>query len=132
MNGCDVCLGTSDYDFTWDFYRSATVTARKGHKCSECGREIAVGDRYEYVSAHVDGAMFFYHTCLDCVDLRDSLSCKEDGLTICHGMLWEEIRDLLFPAMNIHCLEKIHTASAKSLVVQRWREWKFKERRAGA
>ena len=53
--------------------------ARKAHRCCECGREIASGDLYEYISGIWDGQPASYKTCVACADVRDlACQCAED------------------------------------------------------
>ena len=124
MSDCNVCLGTDDFDFTWDFYSATVRRALKPHKCSECGITIKKLDRYEYFSAHGDGKFYNYHTCLPCAEMRECFAC--DGMYICHGQLWEEITEYLFPSMTTGCLEKLKTAEAKAYLIKKWNEWKFR------
>lgn len=122
MSDCGVCIGGGDYDGSLEFYDSRVIVARKSHKCEECGREIPSGQQYEYVSGKFDGDFFYVKTCMDCVDIRDGLTCN--GGSIAHGQLWGELRDYGFQNMTMGCLTKLKTASAKSYLVQRWNQWK--------
>jgi len=64
------------------------VTARKPHKCCECGASIPVGTKYEQVDGYWD-KWDHYKTCEVCVNTRTAmLTC---GCT--HGRLREEIMD---------------------------------------
>jgi hypothetical protein len=57
-----------DYDPP-EFYSSKIRTARKAHRCEECGNEIRPGDRYEHVVGKWDGWLDTVKTCQHCVDL---------------------------------------------------------------
>ena len=57
-----------------EFYDRTERTARKRHRCCECGHDIQPGERYEHVSGKWDGQLNTFKTCEACVDLRDSLS----------------------------------------------------------
>ncbi|TYC93010.1 hypothetical protein [Novosphingobium sp. BW1] len=46
-------------------------TARKPHRCCECGAWIKPGDRYNYVSGIWDNQPDSHHTCVECVQVRD-------------------------------------------------------------
>jgi len=59
-----------DYD-TPEFYEQSERTARKQHKCSECGRPIHSGERYEYVAAKNDGELWQAKTCCRCLAVRN-------------------------------------------------------------
>jgi hypothetical protein len=51
-------------------------TARKAHKCGECGRSICTGDRYEYAFIVSEGDAMQFKSCLPCSELREYL-CEE-------------------------------------------------------
>lgn len=59
-------------------FRQIFRTARKDHKCCECGETISRGDRYEYSSGVWDGVPSSYKTCLQCMDLRDAYTLHTD------------------------------------------------------
>jgi len=121
MSDCGVCIGGDwDSDGMPEFYTVKTVKARKQHKCLECQRPIAAGSPYERQSGKFDGDIFCDKICMDCVNIREGLSCGEPVLT---GTLWEEI-DNVFPQLTTVCIAKVETASAKAYLVQRWQEWK--------
>ena len=52
------------------FYSAAIRKARKEHECEECGRAIARGEKYEYVSGMWEDYIDTYKTCLGCVELK--------------------------------------------------------------
>jgi DNA-directed RNA polymerase subunit RPC12/RpoP len=47
-------------------YSDRWVRARKSHKCEECGRSIAAGERYHYEFVVYDRQADSYHTCEHC------------------------------------------------------------------
>ena len=49
-------------------------TARKQHKCCECGASIALGEHYHFAKGKWDGEWYEYKTCERCADLRKTLS----------------------------------------------------------
>lgn len=53
------------------FYVAEIRTARKQHKCNECGRAVQPGERYEHVRAKWDGDMATVRTCVRCLSLRE-------------------------------------------------------------
>jgi len=62
--------------------------AVKQHICSECGKEINKGEKYEYVSQfYRDGGWLKHKTCSDCLSLRNEFFCD--------GYYYGEIRDEL-------------------------------------
>jgi len=62
------------YDDGPEFITKKFVTARKQHKCCECGAEIKPGDAYERVTGKWSGDFDSIATCEPCADLRESLS----------------------------------------------------------
>ena len=72
------CYCDYDYDPP-EFFRKRISTARKEHRCGECGRIINVGAKYEYVAGKWDGHLNTFKTCEQCHDLRqwlvNSLPC---------------------------------------------------------
>lgn len=74
---------------TATIYRDRTVTARKSHKCYECGRDISAGERYRYVFTVYDGWPDSYHTCIHCVSGQDWLARE------CGGYIFSEVSEEL-------------------------------------
>lgn len=65
-------------------------TARKSHRCCECGSEICKGDVYEYCSGVWDSSPESYKTCNSCSALR--IGYREvSGEDLAFGYLMEEI-----------------------------------------
>ena len=52
-------------------YTAVLHTARKPHKCLECGGQIAPGEKYERVFAIWEGDPATCKTCTRCLDLRE-------------------------------------------------------------
>lgn len=48
--------------------------ARKEHKCCECRRTIAIGEKYEKVKGIWEGKAKRFKTCLPCASLRDDFA----------------------------------------------------------
>lgn len=117
---CGVCIGGDTGEYC-TFSDSKFVTARKPHKCDECGATIPAGVKYERISQLYDGEFSRMAVCLLCSEIGIGLSC--DGRTI--GNMWEEIVDYVFPDMTTGCLAKLKTAAAKEHLVKKWKEWKF-------
>jgi hypothetical protein len=53
-----------------DIYGETQPTARKEHRCCECGITIHQGDTYQRASGLWDGLWDTYKTCLPCAQLR--------------------------------------------------------------
>lgn len=54
-----------------DFVTEKTVTARKQHRCGECGDTIQKGEKYQKADGCWDHSWQHYKTCKFCVKLRD-------------------------------------------------------------
>ena len=70
-----------------------TRTARKPHKCGECGCDITPGTDYEFHTYFGEGYISNHKTCLKCDDLASSLM----GLGFCweYGTLLSMHQDYL-------------------------------------
>jgi hypothetical protein len=75
------------------FYCKTEYTARKEHRCAECGKAIAPGQRYEKVVAKWDGSLGFFKTCSRCVALREHLAAHVRCFCWSHGNLLSDIRE---------------------------------------
>ena len=64
----DACYCDGPYP---EFYHAERRTARKHYRCDECGRAIAISERYEHVRAKWEGDIGSYKTCPRCLALRD-------------------------------------------------------------
>lgn len=49
-----------------EFYRSEEVTGAKEHKCAQCLKAIAVGERHHYSATKFEGDFNAYREHLDC------------------------------------------------------------------
>ncbi len=116
---CGVCIGDGDGDQP-EFISEDVVTARKSHKCCECGDVIPKGAEYERTAGKWEGHFDVYKTCLPCREIRRNLCC--DGWT--YTMLWEEAEQGAFDALTTGCLEQLETAAAKAKLLAKWRAWK--------
>jgi hypothetical protein len=72
-----------------EFISAKEVTAKIINTCSECGREIQIGEQYERVTGKWEGRFDTFRTCLKCQDLRDSLAAANGGC-FAYGGLWED------------------------------------------
>lgn len=73
-------------------YRKSEHTARKEHKCYECGRKIRTGERYERVFAIWDGDANSIATCPHCIAIREWVTAHVPCSCWSHGNMLEEIR----------------------------------------
>ena len=117
--GCGVCI-SADYGEAADVYNSQIRRAAKPHKCFECDKEIAVGEKHEYVSSLYEGEWSSWRTCLVCAEIRDAFYC--DGSL--SGQVWDDMREVVFPKMNTTCLARLQTVAAKQELMKRWQDWK--------
>jgi hypothetical protein len=73
------------------FIREKIVVARKKHRCSECGREIHIGEKYEYAFGVWNCDSNVYKTCSDCLSIRFVFLCYG----WCYGQIWELTYEML-------------------------------------
>ena len=120
--GCDVCIG-GYMDEPAEFFSEYEPKARKSHECSECGKVIAPGQKYQRACGKNDGEFWTFNTCLTCAEIRKVFTCGE-GETF-GGILWEMMTDYAFPTLTTAspCFLELSAAS-KAIVLERWREWK--------
>ena len=59
-----------DYDCLPSFYNIKIRTARKEHKCCECGAMIQPREQYHYIAGKWDGCIDTFKTCLPCMRVR--------------------------------------------------------------
>lgn len=111
MNDC-YC----DFDGYVIAYNRAIRTARKEHKCYECGRKIEPGNGYENVSAIWERGEPWQtvKTCGNCVNLRDWVQAHVPCLCWSHGNSVEE------------CLEtaRDYAHEAPGLLFGAWRRYR--------
>lgn len=73
MSGCG-CSIDFDNDNGPEFLHDSYPTARKQHKCCECGKTIAPGEKYLRETGKWDDIKTF-KTCTDCESIRDAYFC---------------------------------------------------------
>ncbi len=117
---CGVCLYSGDADGFSEFFDVTFPVARKSHKCSECGRKIVPGEKYEYTRGKFDGDFWQEKTCLICAEIADAFYC--DG-RMYGGMLWESMDDVM-GELTTSCFDKLKTPEAKAELQRRWMVWK--------
>ena len=88
---CSCNIEVDNDDGGPEFYSEAWRTARKVHKCYECGRKIEPGEKYEVVSGVWDGDFETYKTCNDCHTARSMFF--PSGYSF--GMMWQDIVDYI-------------------------------------
>lgn len=65
-------------------------TARKSHRCCECRREIARGQRYEFTSGIWDRRPDSFKTCEACLILREHVLAETDSMCWEFGRLLDD------------------------------------------
>lgn len=83
MCNCD------DYDPP-EFFNCDTVTARKPHRCCECGCQIARGEKYERATGKWEGNLETFKTCSACCELRYAIT---DGCWV-YGHLVDDVSEI--------------------------------------
>ena len=73
-----------------EFYHQETRKAKKEHKCSECGRAIAAGERYQHVRGKWDGDVCTFRTCPRCLALKDWVAAHVPCFCWAHGNIIED------------------------------------------
>jgi len=99
------------------FYKQRLVSARKKHKCSECGGEIVPGTKYEAFFGVWDGDPQSYKTCADCLALRDMFFTSG----YCYGFIWEDFRnyvDEFNGEIPENCIADLKSETTKAKVCQ--------------
>ncbi len=72
---CDMSIDMCDSE-VFKISHNKIVTAKKTHKCNECGHEIQPGKQYENYSGLYEGHWWHHKTCLDCLDIRNTFFKK--------------------------------------------------------
>lgn len=83
-----------DYDPA-TVYSSAVRTARKPHRCEECGSKIEPGGKYEYVFGIWEGDVSIFKTCEACLDLRQWVKNNVPCFCWAHGNMLEDARETI-------------------------------------
>lgn len=61
-------MPSDDMDDYLENYHSKLVKCRKDTACHYCGAQIKKGDQAMAESCFIDGAPYYIHDCLDCVE----------------------------------------------------------------
>ncbi len=72
-------------------YFAKVVTARKPHRCDECGGPIVPGEQYERATMLADGHWDVFATCCACLPMADWV-VRNCGCRL-HGDLWRHLED---------------------------------------
>jgi len=111
-----------------DFASEKMLTARKEHKCTECGRAILPGEKYEKLSGRWGYEFEVFKTCADCLSVKDNLFCN-----FMHGMMWECVQEEIKStggdgiAKNLAGLTPVARARVCEMLEAHWGEQKGSE-----
>lgn len=83
-----------------DVYISKIVKAKKSHYCCECNVEILSKQKYEYVKILFEGKWRHFHTCLNCIELKNFTINNIPRSCISHGNLIEDCKDSIEDAIT--------------------------------
>lgn len=81
-----------DYDSPVVYHQHQYV-ARKEHRCSECRRVIAPGERYESTFGIWEREGHTYKTCSHCLAIREWVTAHVPCTCWAHGNVLEDARD---------------------------------------
>jgi len=82
-----------NFDFTWTLLKEKTVTAKKPHRCYECGRVIKPGERYQSLFGVGGGTAYNMPTCLQCQALRDYVESNVPCACLGNGTLLDDAHE---------------------------------------
>lgn len=112
----------SDYSDDADpveFFERRTVVARKPHRCSECGGEIAVGEKHEVCAYKFEGAFHSDRTCAPCRE-----AAAEFEYHVMGGDLWAMLAEEWDNGAYVQaCINRLSTARAKEHMQRQWVKW---------
>ena len=101
-----------------EVYQERDVKARKPHVCSECGREIAVGEIHQYIKGLWDGSWSTVRTCQHCAAAREIVRGVIDNITGCDCLPLGDLKtEACQYADDDQCVARIDDAMQR-----RWRE----------
>lgn len=83
-----------DYDLP-ALFRESRPIARIEHRCSECGRAIQPGERYERVVGVWDRLFSTYRTCVYCLAIRDMMQQRLTCFCYCYTDVREAVTNTL-------------------------------------
>ena len=103
-----------DYGDAPKIYRARMQCTRKERRCEECGRTIAVGERYQSAFMVYDGDPSTFATCQHCAVAMKWLAENCGGYM--HGAVWEDFEEHIseYPPLGF---------SLSRLSVARRRDW---------
>jgi predicted RNA-binding Zn-ribbon protein involved in translation (DUF1610 family) len=119
MSDCGVCI-YADADGYSELCDVTIRKARKPHRCSECGRQIKVGEKYEHYWGKWEGETAAIDTCIICSEIANAFYC--DG-RLYGGGLWDSMAYVM-GELTTSCFDKLETPEAKAELRRRWMAWK--------
>lgn len=107
-----------------EFVNRREVVARKPHRCSDCGGEIAAGERHLVAAYKFEGEFACERQCDPCRE-----AAGEFGYHLLGGDLWAMFAEEWDNGAHIQaCLNRLTTARAKEHMRQRY--LRYQEQRA--
>jgi hypothetical protein len=79
-------------------YHEEIVTARKPHRCCECGTTVAKGEKYESVSGMWDGQFDRIKTCIPCMEIRKKVCEGISAGNCCELPTFGDLRQYMLDA----------------------------------
>jgi hypothetical protein len=122
VSACGVCVSGYSGGNECVGYRCVVVKAGKGWICSECGKPIEKGEKYELASwfyADGDGAGNA-KTCLICAEIAEAFQC---GGRWHASSFWEDMEPA-WDKLTTACFDRLRTVEAKTELRRRWMEYK--------
>lgn len=83
-----------DYDPP-SVYSSKTVKARKAHRCDECRRTIAIGERYKYTFGVWEGYPTSHHMCSHCAEIQSFVTISLPCFCWYQGTLLDDAQEAI-------------------------------------
>ena len=94
-----------------EVYEERDVKARKPHACSECGREITVGETHQYIKGLWDGRWSTFRTCEHCAAAREIVRGVINNITGCDCLPLGDLgSDACQYASDDQCVARINAA----------------------
>lgn len=86
-----------DYDPP-EFFSRRVISAKKQHKCYECGGPILPGEKYEYAAGRWEGYFDTFKICERCHDIRQWTQNNVPCLCWSYGNMIEDCREAVHEA----------------------------------
>lgn len=98
----------------WTVYSQTERRARKDHRCCDCGRIIAKGERHTYATGLMEDSWYEYRACAHCMAAAGWL------MRMCNGWMWEHVGEEL----GDHWREGYRNVALGRLIILHRRDWR--------